>query len=182
MKQTRTFVLEVLKTEAQAWNLSRTRNLEAANRKIKELHSFALPGTEQCFGISIIRRLKPDSYYDRTFPISEPRYLFKISQYIHPNYNNLWVAYLSYPNPSREAKKSTIDEAFFVSQHEGQLKVIGAMSVALNNSNLKPIGWEKSIYNPSDLSINNLGELISIERYLEPKDDGFSLQEYLDDK
>ena len=51
------------------------------------------------------------------------------------------------------------------------------------NEGKKVEGWKSSVYNPSDLDINKLGEFISTERYFEPGNrDDFSLEEYLKDK
>ncbi|WP_159476653.1 hypothetical protein [Chryseobacterium sp. 18068] len=48
---------------------------------------------------------------------------------------------------------------------------------------MKVEGWKSSVYNPSDLDINKLGEFISTERYFEPGNrDNFSLEEYFKDK
>lgn len=56
------------------------------------------------------------------------------------------------------------------------------MSACLADLHMKQINWEGQIYNPSDIGVHNLGEFISVKRFKEPKDGGFSLKEYLADK
>ena len=178
MEQQKNFALNFLNKEAECWTKSELNDIEDFNQSVKQIYSLGTNDMDEAFGI-----FEEDELDNEENPTKyKPGYLFKLSLYRNEIYGNIWVAYTSYKNPRNEPHKSGINRAFIISLIDSHLKVIGLMSVALSESEMKPVGWSKSIYNPSNLDINNLGEFVTTERYNEPFDDGFSLQDYLANK
>lgn len=178
MEEQRIFGLEFLKKEAECWTKSELNDVQSFNKCVQELYAMATDDMDEAFGVfeedELDLESEPTTY--------NPGYLFKLSKYSNREFGNIWVAYTSYKNPFGEPNNTSFARAFIISKFDKEFKIIGVMSVALNESTLEPVGWKKSVYNPPNLNIHDLGEFIAAERYFEPKDDGFSLQDYLADK
>ena len=172
----------VLNTEAEAWSIRKTPNLELINSKINELFSYAVTTAVECFGINKQKALKTDSYYKKNLGPRNTRHLYKLSHYKNEVYEDVWVSYMSGTNPADKPEESRLFEGFIISEVGGELKIIGAIIVSMDEMTMDRTGWEESVYNPDDLDINNLGQFVETQRYAEPRDDGFSMEEYLADK
>ena len=179
MKKAKEFILKFLDKESECWTNLELADLNVFNNSVKELYEMATDNMDESLGI--LQREKLD---EEDSPISyKPRHLFKLSEYKNKIYGDIWVAYVSIINPRREINKSVFLEGFIIGEIGNELKIIGKMIINTNRSNMKVEGWKSSVYNPSDLDINKLGEFISTERYFEPGNrDDFSLEEYLKDK
>ena len=184
MEEVKQFIEAFLKLENEVWTVRRTKDLDLTNSKFEELQSFAVGEMIHGLGLGKQNKLLPEMMYKvmASNPSPKQRILYKISAYKNKKYGDLWVAYLSMHNPLAKSTNDTYHTAYIISSIEGELKIVASMSVALADSDLRAVGWDKSVYNPFDIDINNLGEFISTERYVEPEDDGFSLKEYLADK
>lgn len=179
MKEAKEFILKFFATEAECWTKRELGDVDKYNKSVQELYSMADESMNEAFGIILKSRLRAEEN-----PVTHVSgYIFKIGEYKHKTFGKIWVAYTSYENPIASQDKTSLTRAFIISEINGELKIVGAMSVALNQFNLKPTGWKGSVYNPSDLDIDNLGEFVAVERYAEPENyDDFSLNEYLKDK
>lgn len=176
MERINKFISDFLNKEAEAWTKSELKNLDLFNQAVRELYNMGTDDMDEAFGI-----FEEDELKDESDPMTyTPRHLFKLSSYKNKSYGDLWVAYCSVKNPN--GRKAGILNAYIVSKIKGDLKVIGLMSVALDEMNMEPSHWKPSVYNPEDLDINNLGDFVATERYQEPKDDGFSMEDYLANK
>ena len=172
------FLKEFIKSEAYSWSCSTVPDLEQNNKSVDDLMVFVYGKMSQVFGPGKRTELLPEMFYQKTD--FKPRHLFKLSHYDNAVYGDVWVAYVGHRNPLDDT--SEYHQSFVISEIDGELKVIGSITVDVDELSMKPVGWKASIYNPSDLDINNLGKFISTERYLAPKDDGFSMEDYLKDK
>ncbi|WP_326984351.1 hypothetical protein VUJ46_07410 [Chryseobacterium sp. MYb264] len=118
-----------------------------------------------------------DRFYEQSkkssYPI--PRYLFKISEYIHEKYGAVWACYVSFSNPNKSIKKIT--ECFLVTLINEKLKIISDFIVSSDAKEWRHVGGDEN----KSLRLHNLGKPVKIERYLEPTDE-WSLEEYLKDK
>lgn len=178
MQEQKQFILQFLEKEAECWTKRQLNDVTLYNKWVQELYAMASGNMDQAFGIICKNRLREEEN-----PIVYlPAYLFKLSNFSHPDFGSLWIAYTSYNNPIVTSSNSGISRGFIISEIKSELKIIGMMSIALRDSDLMPVAWEKSMYNASNLNIHDFGEFIAAERYMEPKDDGFSLQDYLAEK
>lgn len=178
MEEQKIFILDFLKKEAECWTKSELNDLEDFNECVRQLYAMGTQDMDEAFGIFEETELDSESN-PKTY---SPAHLFKLSSYKNLKYQFVWVAYISYNNPVFDPNNTSIDRGVIIANIDNQLKIIGLMSVALRDSDLSPVGWKKSMYNPKNLNIHDLGEFVSTERYHEPIDDGFSLQDYLEDK
>lgn len=178
MEKQKNFIQQFLSKEAECWTKEELGDLDAFNQAVRELYVMGTDDMDEAFGI-----FEKDKLVEDDDPMAySPGYLFKISQYRNGDYGTLWVAYTSYKNPYGSINETRMTRGFILAEIADQLKIIGAMSVALSDLDMKPVAWEKSVYNPKDLSIYDLGEFVAAERYAVPQDDGFSLEDYRADK
>jgi hypothetical protein len=176
MKEPQLFILHFVEKEAEAWTRREQGDLNAYNYSVKELYDLAIEELDEAFGILIKKELK----HSTTFKCN-PRLLFKLSKYRNDLYGDIWVAYTSMKNPDTESPGG-LSEGYIISIVDGELKIVGHMWLALDELYMEPSNWEASMYNPSNIDIHNLGEFIYAERYKQPDDDGFSVEDYLKDK
>lgn len=124
------------------------------------------------FGLPQKLELKSDRYYktkeNAIYPT--PRQLFKISHYQNQNYNDLWACYVSVANSYMDTKR--INDCFIVAEINGELKIIAKFGPDIDQPKWKFYGGDRA------LKINELGKLLNIERYLEPIDDAWSMEQY----
>lgn len=179
MEEIKEFILKFLAKEAECWTRLHSNDLNTFNNCVKELYSMAINDLDEGLGIfeetELIEEENPTIY--------KSRHLYKLSIYKNPIYGEIWIAYVSSTTTDTDPKADTIFEAFIISEVYNELKIIGTMMRYKNRSTMKVEGWKASVYNPSDLDIEKLGDFISTERYFEPGNyDNFSLNEYLKDK
>ena len=103
-----------------------------------------------------------------------PRALFKISQYSHDKYGDVWLCFCSLPDHS-ERKPTSLTEILFILKDKGQLKIASQYSYSDYESDGKHYEWGKDNVAHHDLKLEDLKGPLKIERYQEPDD-------YLDGK
>lgn len=141
------------------------------DKEMNEVTSFNLLGHISAFSDSFYK--ESIEYYEKQIP----RYIFKISEYLHERFGSIWACYVSIYNPSETIKK--ISDCFIIAEIEGKLKFISKMGVEPDTKKWKHYLGDDHL----DLRLGNLGKPTKIERYTEPvsKDD-WSLKEYLKDQ
>lgn len=187
MEEIKQFIEKILAKEAECWTNLNLNDLSVFNKSVREFRNMAIDGVEKDLGVSertdfgIFERTEKEIIENPL--INKPRHLYKLSAYKNKTYGDIWVAYVSNPNPRREINKSVFFEGFIIGEIKNELKIIGKMIINTNRLNMVVTGWKAGVYNPSDLDINKLGKFVSAERYSEPGNrDNFSLEEYLKDK
>lgn len=156
-------------------------DLDALNASVEKFETLLSGDIAGSLSVGKRNELLSDTFY-KFHIIHKQRHLFKLTEYLNPTYGQIWVAYLSYPNPRRPIDASSIDQGIVFAKENSEFKAIASMTVALSDSTLVPVGWTKDLRNPEGINIHDFGELIYIERFASPKDDGFSVQDYEDDK
>ena len=177
MEKIKDFISHFVKIEAEAWTKNELGNLDAFNQTITELYSLAIEELDEAFGIFKENELR---HYDNPMKCN-PRHIFKLSRYKNLQYGDIWVAYASMKNPNHQTPGG-LSEGYIMSEINNKFKITGLMSVALDELYMEPTEWKASMYNPSNIDIHDLGKLIQTERYEQPEDDGFSLEDYMEDK
>ena len=176
MEDVKKFILKFLEKEAEAWTKMELGDLDDFNQSIKELYAMATEDLDEAFGIFKEDELTPEDDPQ----IYMPAHLFKLTAYNNNHYGDIWIAYTSYKHPPVYTSRMT--RGFIISRIDDKLKIIGCMSVDLDELYMEPTNWEASVYNPKELDIYHLGKFLSTERHLEPEDDGFGLKNYLEDE
>lgn len=108
--------------------------------------------------------------YDKVkdYPDDAPRKLYKLSQYSHPEYQTVWVAFTSPDNPFYD----DIQYALFIIEEDGQLRI----AKYLLYTHYTEYGHKDESYRWHDLdgyvdlNFKSLGNFIRTERYLVPED------------
>ncbi|MCF2218390.1 hypothetical protein H9Q08_03650 [Chryseobacterium sp. PS-8] len=150
--------------------------LDEYNKISFEIKSFM---NDETVGLGLPLRSGPksDRYYktkeNSSYP--KPRQVFKISEYIHERYGEIWACYVSLGNPDSE--KKDISECFLVALIDEELKIISNFIVTSDAKEWRHVGGDED----KSLRLHNLGKPVKVERYLEPTDE-WSLEEYLKDK
>ncbi|MCU0437568.1 MAG: hypothetical protein MUC49_06595 [Raineya sp.] len=176
------FLSQFFQAEIKAKYTRRYSDLQAMNDALDEMNSFCVEELHNTFGMIPQTELKSSEYYEESkdYPTPNPRHLFKISHYQNDRYGDVFVAYVSPPNPDNDWFK--LFESFFVGKIDGEWKIIKTYVFAPDDY-IKPIDiphWSDELNLKSDENLNfkNVGKLISIERYLEPIHEEWGLKEY----
>ena len=180
MEEIKKFIISYFKAEATARFNSFKPNIKVFNDSLKELHTNVV--SEMYGRLGMIELKKPESenfYKDYEWVDSyNPRHLFKISHYKHTVYGEVWVCYTSETNPNPRSPVLSI--ALFVIKEEGEFKVARNYIYSNQGGMSEEYGWE-GFSGIQDLTFESLGDLIAIERYLEPKDRRDALKIYNED-
>ncbi|NOQ71021.1 MAG: hypothetical protein GQ574_03405 [Crocinitomix sp.] len=178
LKEVKNFIGQFLKKEADCWDKHDLNDLDDYNQSVSALYAMAIDDLNEGFGILRKKKLRqkdePQKYM--------PGHLFKLSLYSNDIYGDMWIAYASGRSSISDPKGHGFWRGYIISTIDDKLKIIGLMSVVLSEMDMEPVGWGKSLYNPANLNINDFGEFVGTERYDTPEDDGFSIQDYLEDK
>jgi len=175
------FTQKFLEKEANALSCDTVPDLEKLKESVLIMFEDLSDEIRDDFSPPLRTTLKSEAFYKEAGNYT-PAHLFKITAYKHDHYGNIWIAYVSDSYSFPQGETSPMSRAFIISRIEGQLKIIACMSVELDESYMEPTNWKASIYNPKEIDIFHLGEFLSTQRYLEPRDDGFSLKNYLEDE
>lgn len=175
------FTEDFLNAEAISFDTrTKIKDLQEINAAFNKMHSYTVPELEGMLGQIYLSELRDDSYYEsnKSNTDSIPRYLFKISRYKHPKYNDVWIAYTSPRSP--DADFPTLSNAFFIVKEDGAFKV-GSHSVYSNKRGMSyAFDWEW-MAGIKELTFDNLTVPEEIERYREPFDVDYYLKLYLAD-
>lgn len=178
MEKIKSFLDTLIKAEETAHTEYRKEdNIEVYNKSVDYLDSFTHLVSEDLSEISFNLH-KMDQPHDEDFweelPLLEEissRTIYKISHYQNATYGHLWACFLSIANAYMEVQR--IHECFIVAPINGELKTIAQFGNDIDQSkNWKFYGGDRN------LKMYDLGKLIEIVRYTEPKDDAWSMEQY----
>ncbi len=180
MEKIKKFITDYFEKEAQAYIKLKKPDINAYNEALQELHSYVIIDMYGRLGLISLSKPKNDSFYERhkNRKPTSPRQLFKISHYKHNEHKKVWVCYTTVTNPDLEFPVLT--HALFVIKIEGEFKVARSYIYSSYKSDGLTFDWSAGP-GLQDLTFESLGELIEIERYLEPLDFDDSLKLYSDD-
>jgi len=99
-----------------------------------------------------------------------PRTLFKISQYTHKKYGDVWLCFCSLQDHGGERIPSSLIEILFVVKEGDNFKIASQYSYSDYESDGKYYEWGKDNVAHHDLKIEDLEGPVKIERYQEPDD------------
>lgn len=114
-----------------------------------------------------------DRYYKAkaNAPYPTPRHLYKISHYQNKDYGDLWACYVSVDNPGTGQTK-ILHSCFIVASINEHLKIIAQFNPDRDTGKWAFVGGDR------ELKMYKLGKLLSIERYLEPVNDDWGIEQY----
>ncbi|MDC7124979.1 MAG: hypothetical protein PQJ46_05400 [Spirochaetales bacterium] len=180
LTEVKIFLEEFFQVELEAWNANLKPNLEIMNSKMEKMYSYCHDSLYNSLNIVVRDKLRSPSFYDDSPNYQHPRYLFKLSHYEHPKYGDLYLAYTSEPAIIYNDFLS-INYCLFITKVEEEYKIISSHFV--HTENLGNIHWRNK--GVEDITFDNAGKLIEIERYIEPSNDDldpeisqFSINEY----
>jgi hypothetical protein len=181
MEEIKEFLDDFIKAEEIASREFRKKdNIEEYNIAVENLDSFTFLASKDFSKIGFNHRMMTNPHSDDFFdelPLMEeitPREIYKISYYHNDIYNDLWACYLSIANAYNGIKR--IHDCLIVVKINEEFKIIAKYSQDID----QPTKW-KCYGGDRELKIDNLGKLQSIECYLEPIDDVWSMEEYRKD-
>jgi hypothetical protein len=105
----------------------------------------------------------------------ESRYLYKISEYVSPKYDKIWVCYTSVSDPI-SGRTKLISDFYILAYIEEQGKIVAQFKIDPDTYK-----W-RFIEGDEDINYYKLGKPVAIERLLSPENDEWSIEEYLKDK
>lgn len=167
MEEIKNFINDYLKKETETSEKLIKPDINNYNKTLEELHSMVIGEMFNRLGFISLSKPKDQNFYDRykDFKPVNPRHLFKISQYKHVDYLDVWVAYTSGANPKERVKLLT--HALFIIKEEGKFKIARNYIYSDKGGMSEELGWE-GFSGYQDLTFESLGELIEVERYLKP--------------
>ncbi|WP_196887665.1 hypothetical protein [Aureivirga sp. CE67] len=165
--------------ESELFDLLSNKNIDLYNRKLERYEDHFVNELQETY--AELEAPFDDSYYERKKGETKnrPRHLFKISEYEHPKYGKLYLAYTSNTNPVLKPSLSYF-QCFYITQVEGEWKIL-KMSIVNHNRTKKKKYWS-SMDGYNDVSFTQSGKFICAERYIEPSACEFSMKDYLTDK
>ncbi|WP_196887673.1 hypothetical protein [Aureivirga sp. CE67] len=182
MKKIYNFLKLFLDIETDARISRRFRDLDLYNARLEEMNTFLIQDLKNSFGIVPLNELDNEGYYKSTLLSPLPkntRHLFKISHYKNEKYGDLYLAYVSIDNPN-----SSYSQNYFmclcITFIDDKLKIIKRF-IFSEDEQTEEKYWRES-EGVNDLFFGNLGTFISCERYLEPTECEFSMNDYLTEK
>ncbi len=176
MKEIKDFAEHFFVIEAQTGTRRRTPDLESYNSSVKELDSFLVDALKGAMGYMIMDELDDEEIYElyEGEPPSKTRHLFKISEYNHKKYSQVWLVYCSSSNPPR---LKFLNRVFYIIKEQEQFKIAREYRYSDYKSNGIKYEWKgRSGY--QDLTFESLDGPIAIERYQEPLKDFDGLKHY----
>lgn len=175
MVDVKKFIESFLQIEANQETTKRIPDLQNANDAIDQYNSCII----DILKLEVLNELEDEDYYERFEGklAKRPRHLFKISQYTHAKYGDVYVAFTSQSNPRKTSKY--LSDTIFIINEEGSLKVARRDVYTSYSSDGKSYSWEK-VEGYTDLTFESLEGPVAIERYQEPLEDFDGLKHYND--
>ncbi len=152
---------------------NRKDDFDKYNNVAKEIKSY-MNDITLGFGLPVLEKPAPDFFYDENAPYPTSRHLYKISHYQNNNYGNLWACYVSVDNPGIGQTK-ILHSCFIVASIDENLKIVAQFNPDRDTGKWVFVGGDR------DLKMYKLGKLLSIERYLEPVNDAWGIEQYKKD-
>lgn len=180
MEEVKRFIEEFFKVEANTATLKRVPDLDNYNSSVRNLDAFLIESLKGAWGYQIIDELEEEDIYEMLegIPDDIPRHLFKISQYSHEKYGDVWVSYVSIQNPDSEHK--VLNEIIVIIKEGKGLKIATKFGYSRYDSNGTNYEW-KIEAGQRELTFESLEGPIKIERYQLPVDSFDGLKHYNDD-
>ncbi|WP_445432793.1 hypothetical protein [Chryseobacterium indoltheticum] len=100
-----------------------------------------------------------------------PRHLYKITHYQNGTYGDLWACFVSVDNPGIGQTK-ILHSCFIVTLIDDDLKIVAQFNPDRDTGKWAFVGGDR------ELKMYKLGKLLSIERYLEPVNDDWGIEQY----
>lgn len=173
-KDIHNFSAKFFQAELDARNAYIKPDVELALKKLDTFHSFSVEELHDKFGITKNGIPDEDLYEDMEgVSYKQPRHLFKLSQYKNKKYGDLYLAFVSTFNPKPNV--FMMFQCFFVANIDGKLKIINA-PIFSEGEGETPY-WTKG-QGRLDATFDTVGELVKVERFVEPSDDPYSIKEY----
>lgn len=118
-----------------------------------------------------------ERFYKEIKEFEEPinkRHLYKISHYQNKDYGDLWACYVSVDNPGTGQTK-ILHSCFIVALIDADLKIVGQFNPDRDTGKWTFVGGDR------ELKMYKLGKLLLIERYIEPVNDTWGIEQYQKD-
>ncbi|GAA4272697.1 hypothetical protein U6A24_08080 [Aquimarina gracilis] len=181
MKEVQELIDNFSQDEALAYDAKKKPDYEFANQALRNMHQHTISALAGQMGLIYKTKNESDEYYEKkkNKPAYNPRHLFKISHYNHQKYGEVWIAYVSTVNPDPDIK--LLSHAFFIVKEDGDLKIARIYIYSNQRGMSTTYDWE-GLNGYQDLTFESLGELIEVNRILEPLDYQDSLKLYLEEK
>jgi len=159
--------------------LKRVPNLKDYNHALEEYYAFLVPQLRGSTGHMPMTELDDEDVYMMLegLPDDNPRNIYKISQYTHEKYKNVWVAYVSNPNPLEGPKFWST--ALFIIEEEG-LKVARYLlwsNYTERGDQDAPFEWD-GMWGYRDLNFETIEGPSEIHRIQEPSEHNGGLEQY----
>ncbi len=181
MEKIKVFIEAFASAEAETDTLINKIDLNPYNNSLPKFYSFFIDRLNNALG-----KMKKEAWDEddllfmgdiESRPPKNPRQLFKISEYSHQKYGDVFVAYISQPNPETDFKVLT--DAFFIINEGDTLKTARIYSYSNYESDGKKYQWSAD-RGYEDLTFESLTGPNRTERYQEPTDKLDSMKNYLD--
>lgn len=167
LEEVKAYFEEFARAEAHAFSVDNLPNLIGQNKAYDEMHQYVVAEMNANLGITRLDSLKSPLLYKlrkgKDNPLFTPRLVLKIAHYNHKEFQNVWVIYTSHQNET--VLSCSLSYAYFLV--ESNAKLVIARQYLYTNYELQDFEWiGRSGW--KNLNFESLGELIEIERYIEP--------------
>ncbi len=173
------FVENFSNVELDARNASLRPDIDFFNRQLDIMNSFCIEELYDAFGMVKLDEPETAVFYEsnKKFSYSNKRLLFKISQYSNNKYGELYLVYVS--GFSSIYQSNIIFDCLFIARINNEYKIVRRFWFS-EEDGIEKI-WKEG-HGDEDISFETVGELVVIERYLEPIDDEYSMEDYKKEK
>lgn len=173
MVEIKEFIGVFFKTEAELATRKRVPDLEAYNDSVESYNDLVI-GQLNAARLEELQSARVYKIHEGSDP-DQVRHLFKISQYSHVKYGDVWVCYASSQDPDEDHK--ILNEAVIIVKEGAELKVATKYGYSRQDTSEKSYKWEiEAGYR--DLTFDSLGSPVAIERYQEPVESFDGLKHY----
>ena len=181
MKEIKDFIDTFLNYEAIAFYKRLKPDLAAFNEAYDNMNGCTVGALSGQMGLIKKEKLDSPDFYENYKNIApfNPRHLYKISHYKHEEFKDVWVVYTSATNPRPAVK--LLSYALFVIKEHGDFKIARDYVYSDNHGMNLTFDWV-GLQGLQALTFESLGELVGIERYVEPLEFQDSLKLYQEEK
>ena len=165
--------------ELNARNGSIRPDIVFFNNQLDVMNSYCITELHDSFGMIKQKYSESDDFYEdyKDSEYTHKRLLFKISKYNNKKYGELYLAYISMFSSIKQTYK--IFECLFIGKINNEYKIIRSFWFAKGDGIIP--SWNGGV-GDHDINFETAGELVAIERYIEPADDEYSMEEYRKDE
>ncbi len=181
MNEIKEFIEAFFKIEAKARHSWGFPDIDAFNSNLNDLNDFCTSELHDSFGMLHLLEPEDEEFYEdsKDDPYPNVRHLFKISEYDNSEYGKVYVVYSSKSSPYDDY--FVYYHCFFIAKINNSYKIIKKYRFTDDSRMLDHNVWieEEGL---DKVTFKNLGKFIQTERYLEPVDCKFSMEDYKQDK